>query len=1435
MYYTVNLSSGIHDAQGTPFAGTSYYFYTGSQADHTAPSILSIAPANDMSGVGINASVRVAFSETINPLSVTADTVTLSGPAGPVPVTFLFASDNTSLRIIPQVPLPANALITLVIDPSDVAGNELPPVQSHFMTGLAADTLSPSIVSTSWIPGQIGLPTNAVLEVTFSEQMDVQSVLAQQNTFLYDNRLPAYVPGTLVASPDARRFTFTPAASLAVNRTYSVQVYNGVDLAGNPMFGFYGFFTTDFRDDTTAPVVAGVNPLDAATNVPRNTKIRVLFDEPVAADSGVHVSLLRNGNPIAVTSVLTNGNRLITLTPSGLLASNTVYTISAQVRDLRGNQQSAPFVSTFTTGNDADLVAPTVTGTSPFYGQTGVPLNAVFRVTFSEPIDPVTIDSGNFYIYNSAGQPIVPATIALAPDRRSATLTPTAPLLPDNQYWGTIFNYTDAAGNFGQSVGVYFYTSRASDTTPPGVVSVSPPNGSNVVPVNARVIVVMTEPVDQTSVPGAIHLTPAVVGSVSLGTDQVTLTFTPSSPLSPSTTYSVNVSGLRDLAANTMAAFNSAFTTAATTAPDLTGPTVISTSPVDRAAGVAVNSSITFTTSEPITRFGVGPNNNPVVALVPDYGYVQIAGTYTVDSTNTIVTFTPASPYPANSTITWYTNYGGLLTDWAGNALQYLAPQFTTGSTADVTPPTLLSITPSDGATELGPYITMTLTFSESVSPATVNDSTLALFNGATRIPVGIIRSLDNRMVFLPMTLTPNTTYTLVGTSDIKDLSGNAFAGFTSSFTTASFDATRPSIMTQRPTGSGVSPNTSITLFVDSPLNPSTVPAATFVSQNGSLVPGSVTVSSGGRVIRFTPSAPFAAGSVVEIAVTDAATNPSRNSLFSYYGQFLVGPDPATTAPTLIQASPIPGSLGNPMNAVVELEFSEPLDATTVTGANVRVLLNGGGTGITGTLSLRHGNRTIHFKPAGDLQAGSYYYVEVLSGVRDTQGTAFTGTNFYFYVGAQADNNAPAAPAIAPPQGSSGVGLNALGIIRFNEPVNPTTVNLESVTMTAGIAVPFVLSHFDNRTFYVTPEAPLPPSTAVTLAVSNVEDVAGNKAPAATRTFSTGPEPDTIRPTVIATSPVFGESNVPVNSVLQLRFSEPMDPGGIAADVDCMLYDFRFGCIPGGTASLERRRPGADLRASVNAGSGDDLCFRCVGEPARSGRQSAQRRERRFLHLQRRRSRSPERRRRLAATVERCWPQRADRSALRRAGSATSLSQVNVLVGGSPLPVAARTLSNGNRTLTVTLSGLMAPNTVHTISVAGVQDVSGNTMATVTSTFTTGNGSDLMPLSTTIVFSPDGTTNVPVSVTPTLQFSEAVSPVRVWSAPLGAGIFLYVSATGRSLPVTFSFSADYRTVTVRPTTPLQAGTQYQLGVYYFVTDLTGNVYPSFNLITLTTQ
>ena len=80
-------------------------------------------------------------------------------------------------------------------------------------------------------------------------------------------------------STDGLTLTFVPDGPLAVNRQHGLFMSSGFDLSGNQQLGFSLLFTTVFASDTTPPAVVGVNPPNGLTNVPRNARVEIRFNE----------------------------------------------------------------------------------------------------------------------------------------------------------------------------------------------------------------------------------------------------------------------------------------------------------------------------------------------------------------------------------------------------------------------------------------------------------------------------------------------------------------------------------------------------------------------------------------------------------------------------------------------------------------------------------------------------------------------------------------------------------------------------------------------------------------------------------------------------------------------------------------------------------------------------------------------------------------------------------------------------------------------------------------------------------------------------------------------------------------------------------------------------------------------------------------------------
>src|SRR5688500_16911607 len=315
--------------QNVAFAGTNFYIYVNASTDGTNPILTSIGPPNNATGVGVNALIRARFSESINPLTVNDSTVSVTSGTT-IPVSISFDSGNTWVTLTPQAPLPDNATVTVTLNGiEDEAGNSLAASSTLFLTTGAADTTRPTVAWSSVLNGATDVPVNTAFDVTFSEVIDVPSLMLAQNTTFYDYTFGGYRPATFSVSADARTVTIVPNAVMAVGNTYGLFIGTGIlDLAGNSLVNANFTFVTSFASDSTAPQVLGVSPPNGTADVPRNARLQVLFNEPIRPTSLNNANLILSGLPVPVTKTLSNGNRTLTLAPNGLLAPGSSYTFS---------------------------------------------------------------------------------------------------------------------------------------------------------------------------------------------------------------------------------------------------------------------------------------------------------------------------------------------------------------------------------------------------------------------------------------------------------------------------------------------------------------------------------------------------------------------------------------------------------------------------------------------------------------------------------------------------------------------------------------------------------------------------------------------------------------------------------------------------------------------------------------------------------------------------------------------------------------------------------------------------------------------------------------------------------------------------------------------------------------------------------------------------
>ena len=204
--------------------------------------------------------------------------------------------------------------------------------------------------------------------------------------------------------------------------------------------------------DDTAPTVQSTEPADGATDVAINRKILATFDEAMIpddiTDAGTFTLTGPGGAAVAGTVRYNVVNRIAIFTPSGDLSVGLhTATITTAARDVSNNALAAAKTWSFDVdGFSADATRPEVITTSPADFATNVSTRTDINVTFSEVMDPETINLTTFTLETDTGSIHVPGLVTCS--GTTATFNPTVPLLPVTDYIARLtIEVADLAGN----------------------------------------------------------------------------------------------------------------------------------------------------------------------------------------------------------------------------------------------------------------------------------------------------------------------------------------------------------------------------------------------------------------------------------------------------------------------------------------------------------------------------------------------------------------------------------------------------------------------------------------------------------------------------------------------------------------------------------------------------------------------------------------------------------------------------------------------------------------------------------------------------------------------------------------------------------------------------------------------------------------------------
>ena len=237
--YTATITTGATNSGGTALAANYVWtFTTAAGSANAAPTVTSTNPSNAALNVPLNQIVSATFSTAMNPATIDSTTFMLTGPgATAVPGLVAYAGIANTLTFTPSANLLPGTLYTATITTGaqNLAGVALTSNYVWtFTTGTAVNTTSPEIVSTVPANSATNVPLNQAMSATFTEAMNPLSITT--DTFQLTGPGGTAIAGTVSYDPVSFIATFTPAALLITDSTYTATLTSGVtDSTGNPL------------------------------------------------------------------------------------------------------------------------------------------------------------------------------------------------------------------------------------------------------------------------------------------------------------------------------------------------------------------------------------------------------------------------------------------------------------------------------------------------------------------------------------------------------------------------------------------------------------------------------------------------------------------------------------------------------------------------------------------------------------------------------------------------------------------------------------------------------------------------------------------------------------------------------------------------------------------------------------------------------------------------------------------------------------------------------------------------------------------------------------------------------------------------------------------------------------------------------------------------
>jgi len=511
--------------------------------------------------------------------------------------------------------------------------------------------------------------------------------------------------------------------------------------------------------------------------------------------------------------------------------------------------------------------------------------------------------------------------------------------------------------------------------------------------------------------------------------------------------------------------------------------------------GVHTNSGIANLSYVLLASGGTHPKNKTNVD-VPGIGMTKAISIWYEAQTNQLAEQTDFSQLRSKLASAATALYGDCSAEYQATQLSLDAvkiPGTWECETAETTPPTIFSVSPSNNASsiELSQAINVYMSEAIDASSVTTSSVTLRTANGSS-VAANVSLNSTNRITIIPTSdLAYETTYTITISTAVKDIVGNALANtYSSNFTTKNApvaDTEAPSIiaLSLQDHTDAVPVSSQYTLEFDEALSSSSITTNSVLvtDASGSQIPLSVSYSNNKIIVSPSQSLEYSTDYKLHLtkAITDVAGNNLDYSISVYYTT-VDSSQKDTTAPAMLYSEPQDNGVNVDVTKAITLNFDESLLSGSVDAQSIS-LKDELGNVVNATIGYE--DKVITITPSKDLDFATTYVVQVNTALSDLFDNTLSSILDISFTTASSQVDSTNTPTITNvvPTANEVVATNTTPSVSFSIEMDESTL-LSAVTLSAnGNSVSGSVS-LSNNVATFTPDITLSSDTTYTLAVS---------------------------------------------------------------------------------------------------------------------------------------------------------------------------------------------------------------------------------------------------------------------------------------------------------------------------------------------------------------